>query len=240
MNGRHPYTQDYKSICNPQLYPYIQHFDRTCIFQAHIHQCLYCSRKKPNLYKMGNTCKTLISSVVVVFNQSRLQIESVGRVPPICTNSWINICEQNKDRCIFFMKLFILVIIRNENTNLCSFSRLQYTLGYIYRYSCPLCCYTWHLDDTHWKRNTHLYLKKPFLDNHKCPIHILAYCENDTKEIIITIWTTWTWMAVPCIPLITRTSVASDCIHTCSISVASVFSQCAFINVFILWKEKMS
>lgn len=87
MNGRHPYTPDYKSICNPQLYPYIQHFDRTCIFQAHIHQCLYCSRKKNNLYKMGNTCKTLISSVVVVFNQSRLQIESVERVPPICTNS---------------------------------------------------------------------------------------------------------------------------------------------------------
>lgn len=58
------------------------------------------------------------------------------------------------------------------------------------------------------------------------------------KKIVITIWTTWTWMAVPCIPLITRTSVASDCIHTCSISVASVFSQCAFINVFILWKEK--
>lgn len=58
------------------------------------------------------------------------------------------------------------------------------------------------------------------------------------KKIVITIWTTWTWMAIPCIPLITRTSVASDCIHTCSISVASVFSQCAFINVFILWKEK--
>lgn len=94
---------------------------------------------------------------------------------------------------------------------------------------------------THIGRGTLIYIwKKPFLDNHKCPIHILAYCENDTKEIIITIWTTWTWMAVPCIPLITRTSVASDCIHTCSISVASVFSQCAFINVFILWKEKMS
>lgn len=45
-------------------------------------------------------------------------------------------------------------------------------------------------------------------------------------------------MAVPCIPLITRTAVASDCIHTYSILVASVFSQCAFINVFILWKEK--
>lgn len=122
---------------------------------------------------------------------------------------------------------------------MCSFSRLQYTLGYIYRYSCPLCCYTWHLDDTHWKRNTHLCLKK----KHSLIIISALYIylpigKMTQKKIVITIWTTWTWMAVPCIPLITRTSVASDCIHTCSISVASVFSQCAFINVFILWKEK--